>query len=169
MILTTTPTHTSLPEDELLIGELAAHAGTSARALRYYEQKGLIKSERSYNGYRDYEPESITRVIQIRELLAAGLSVRAIKCILPCLSSARSIEFDDLDPNTQEMLEAERDSLSRRIASLTTSRDAMTEYLGRLNSRRSAPMAFHDPNDVPRETGLPANLAAPGERIGVRP
>ncbi len=34
------------------IGELARVTGTTARALRHYEQAGLISSERASNGYR---------------------------------------------------------------------------------------------------------------------
>ncbi|QNK80507.1 MerR family transcriptional regulator [Nakamurella sp. PAMC28650] len=58
----------------MLIGELAERAGTSSRALRYYELQGLMESARSGNGYRTYDSASVLRVRQIRGLLDAGFS-----------------------------------------------------------------------------------------------
>lgn len=141
------------------IGELAAQTGASPRALRYYEQKGLLKSTRAYNDYRDYGVESVPRVRQIRDLLASGLGVRAIKRILPCLDSTDSIEFDDIAPDTKAMLESERDALSARITCLTTSRDAIADYLDRLSRRQGQPRAA---TSVPRETLLARSIAADG-------
>ncbi|WP_415745036.1 MerR family transcriptional regulator, partial [Streptomyces scabiei] len=55
------------------IGELARATGTTARALRHYEQAGLISSQRAPNGYRIYDERAVVRVRNIRYLLAAGL------------------------------------------------------------------------------------------------
>ncbi|WP_018529799.1 MULTISPECIES: MerR family transcriptional regulator [unclassified Streptomyces] len=67
------------------IGELAAATGTSSRALRHYEQAGLITSERAANGYRVYGDPAVTRVGNIRLLLDAGLTVDDVRLFLPCL------------------------------------------------------------------------------------
>lgn len=40
------------------IGELARRTGVAARRLRYYEEQGLLSSDRSVNGYRDYDPQA---------------------------------------------------------------------------------------------------------------
>jgi DNA-binding transcriptional MerR regulator len=74
------------PEVERVrIGELARATGTTARALRHYEQAGLISSERAPNGYRVYDERSAVRVRNIRYLLAAGLTVDDVRVFLPCL------------------------------------------------------------------------------------
>ncbi|MFH8837130.1 MerR family transcriptional regulator [Streptomyces sp. NPDC017868] len=58
------------------IGDAAAAAGTTPRALRFYEQRGLLPPPvRSPAGQREYGPGEVARVRVIRELLAAGLTV----------------------------------------------------------------------------------------------
>lgn len=66
------------------IGELAAKTGASPRSLRHYESVGLIRSERLSNGYRDYAEDQIEQVAVIRDLLAAGLTLKAITVVAPC-------------------------------------------------------------------------------------
>ncbi|MEU6734027.1 MerR family transcriptional regulator [Streptomyces physcomitrii] len=67
------------------IGELAAAAGTTARALRHYEQAGLLSSTRAANGYRHYADSAVVRVRNIRYLLTAGLTLEDVRVFLPCL------------------------------------------------------------------------------------
>lgn len=67
------------------IGELAKATGTTARALRHYEQAGLISSERAANDYRVYDERAVVRVRNIRYLLAAGLTLDDVRVFLPCL------------------------------------------------------------------------------------
>ncbi len=67
------------------IGELAQVTGTTARALRHYEQEGLITSRRASNGYRIYDQDVVVRVRNVRYLLAAGLTVEDVRTFLPCL------------------------------------------------------------------------------------
>ncbi|MEU1308681.1 MerR family transcriptional regulator [Streptomyces cinnamoneus] len=66
------------------IGELSRRTGVSTRLLRYYEQQGLLSSERDANGYRRYHPDAGDRVTRIRELLAGGLTTEAIRELMPC-------------------------------------------------------------------------------------
>ncbi|MEV0150840.1 MULTISPECIES: MerR family transcriptional regulator [unclassified Nonomuraea] len=67
------------------IGELAQATGTTARALRHYEDEGLIASRRAPNGYRIYDEDVVVRVRNIRHLLAAGLTLADVRAFLPCL------------------------------------------------------------------------------------
>lgn len=68
----------------MVIGELAARTGVSPRSLRYYEQKGLIASERMENGYRDFAPAQVARVRAIQFYLSLGLSTDQIQGIFHC-------------------------------------------------------------------------------------
>ncbi|MET8950381.1 MerR family transcriptional regulator [Streptomyces sp. NPDC004393] len=67
------------------IGELAGATGTTPRALRHYEQAGLISSERASHGYRIYDERSVVRVRNIRYPLSAGLTLDDVRAFLPCL------------------------------------------------------------------------------------
>jgi DNA-binding transcriptional MerR regulator len=111
------------------IGELAKLTDTSTRALRYYEDEGLIVPRRMPNGYREYDGYLVDRVVQIRGLIDTGLPTRIIKQILPCLDKPRTIHFTDATPEMLATLEHERDRMSERIDFLTRNRDAINDYL----------------------------------------
>jgi DNA-binding transcriptional MerR regulator len=111
------------------IGELSARTGTPRRLLRYYEEQGLIVSDRCANGYRSYDEPTVDRVLQIRGLLDAGLPTRIIRQILPCLRKPRAIHFPDATPEMLATLEHERDRMTERIETLRRNRDAIGAYL----------------------------------------
>ncbi|MEC3892732.1 MULTISPECIES: MerR family transcriptional regulator [Nocardiopsis] len=67
------------------IGELAERTGASPRSLRYYEQRGLLASERSANGYREYGADAVERVRNIRLLLESGLTSEDVQELQACL------------------------------------------------------------------------------------
>ncbi|MBF6175984.1 MerR family transcriptional regulator [Nocardia blacklockiae] len=67
------------------IGELARRTGVTERALRYYEQQGLLTPARRPSGYRTYREEDVAAVQRIKTLLAAGLNTTQILEVLPCL------------------------------------------------------------------------------------
>ncbi|MDQ0955364.1 MerR family copper efflux transcriptional regulator [Streptomyces phaeochromogenes] len=58
------------------IGDAAAAAGTTPRALRFYEERGVLPPPpRTAAGQREYGPDDVARVRVVRELLALGLTV----------------------------------------------------------------------------------------------
>jgi MerR family copper efflux transcriptional regulator len=62
------------------IGEAAAAAGTTPRALRFYEQRGLLSPPaRTAAGQREYGPGEIGRVRVIRDLLALGFTIEDLR------------------------------------------------------------------------------------------
>jgi DNA-binding transcriptional MerR regulator len=142
------------------IGELSERTNTSRRLLRYYEEQGLIFSERSPNGYRSYDERYVDRVLQIRGLLDAGLPTRIIRRILPCLHQPRVIHFPDPSPEIIATLERQRDRMTERIRSLIRDRDAMAEYIDavRVHQHRPEP-ANQDP--ALAEHPCPARRTAP--------
>ncbi|WP_042367249.1 redox-sensitive transcriptional activator SoxR [Streptacidiphilus neutrinimicus] len=61
--------------DRLTIGELAARSGLATSALRYYEELGLISSERTVGGQRRYHRAMLRRLAFVRAAQRVGLSL----------------------------------------------------------------------------------------------
>lgn len=111
----------------MLIGRLAAATGTSPRALRHYEQAGLLTSERAANGYRRYDSSAVTRVGNIRMLLGAGLTVEDVRLFLTCLDGDMLAH-----PPSPALLRVARERLAaidHRIAAQTAVRDQLAAAL----------------------------------------
>lgn len=104
------------------ISEAAEASGVSARALRFYEDEGLIVPGRLGNGYRDYCRSTVDRVLVIRSLLESGLPVRLIKDVLPHLAQGYDAEF-------LGEVRSYRDRLAARIAALTAQQAALDAFL----------------------------------------
>ena len=67
----------------LRIGRIAERTGLSAKALRLYEKRGLLKpTSHSAAGYRLYGPDALERLMQIAVLKRAGFSLAEIGLLL---------------------------------------------------------------------------------------
>ncbi|MFD7902039.1 MerR family transcriptional regulator [Kitasatospora sp. NPDC059747] len=109
------------------IGELAELTGTTARALRHYEQAGLLTAGRAPNGYREYGEADAVRVHNIRALLGAGLTLDDLRPLLGCLDGDVMAQ-----PPSARVLGIARDRLAvleRRIAAQTEARDRLLAAL----------------------------------------
>ncbi|MGW0789563.1 MerR family transcriptional regulator [Streptomyces sp. NPDC002911] len=113
------------------IGEVARRSGVSVRALRYYEEQGLLTSDRSPGGQREYAADALDRVRILQQLYAAGLSSRRIAELLPC------IDTDTTTEHQQAMLEAERARIRKQIAQLTTTLARLGELIEAAAGRRA--------------------------------
>ncbi len=65
-------------ETLLTIGEVAQRSGVAASALRYYEQRGLITSERAGSGHRRYPRSVLRRIAFIVFAQRVGLTLDEI-------------------------------------------------------------------------------------------
>lgn len=120
------------------IGELARATGASARALRHYEQAGLITSERAPNSYRVYDERAVVRVRNIRYLLDAGLTLDDVRVFLPCLDGDVAAA-----PPSGQGLRVAQDRLAvldARIAAQTEARDRLREALREKTGDRGRPV-----------------------------
>jgi DNA-binding transcriptional MerR regulator len=72
----------------LTIGETARRAGCSPRALRYYEEQGLLAPQRTQGGQRRYPADAVERVLLYRRLIDAGLGTEVIRELLPCMNGS---------------------------------------------------------------------------------
>ena len=71
--------------------EAAARLGVSAKALRLYEQRGLVSPVRTAAGWRAYGPAEMARAAEIAALRALGLSLAQVARVL-------AGEAKDLEP-----------------------------------------------------------------------
>ena len=103
------------------IGEVAERAGLSTKALRYYEQAGLLdEPERTPSGYRDYDESVLDRLRFIRAAQAVGLTLGEVKGVItfrekgspPC-------------GHVLELIAARAADLDRRIGELRRLRDEL--------------------------------------------
>src|SRR3712207_326517 len=65
-------------DDLLTIGEVARRSGVAASALRFYEQRGLIRSERAGSGHRRYPRMVLRRIAFIVFAQRVGLTLDEI-------------------------------------------------------------------------------------------
>ena len=101
------------------IGELAAAADVSVRALRYYEEQQLIYSVRSSGGQRQYAEAVAERVRLIQLLYRAGLTSKVIRSLLPCMDAQVST------PESRAVLAGERERIDAQIGELVEARDRL--------------------------------------------
>ncbi len=118
------------------IAELARRTGTSPRMLRYYEAEGLLTPGRGSNGYREYTEADEQTARQIVALSEAGLTLAAIRIVLPCAAAdgATLRACPVVEPELRNQL----DTIRERINSLTQSATAVENYLSDLQPRRTA-------------------------------
>jgi DNA-binding transcriptional MerR regulator len=107
----------------LRIGEVAARAGVSVRALRYYEEQGLLEAERSPSGQRRYADGAVDRVRLVQQLYAAGLTSKDVLEVLPCVHTGIAT------PAMLARLVEQRDGIDRQIAELTRARKRLDEVI----------------------------------------
>ena len=66
----------------MLLNEIANEVGMTKRAIKYYEEKGLLSVNKSNNGYRDYFPNDVDTLKRISVYRKLGVSVKDIKSLL---------------------------------------------------------------------------------------
>ena len=91
-------------EQLLSIGAAAAHAGVTERALRYYQELGLLKpSAHTKGGMRRYSRSDLERVARIRELQTLlGLNLDEISHVLRNEDRTAEIRAAYFDEGTDE-------------------------------------------------------------------
>jgi DNA-binding transcriptional MerR regulator len=103
---------------DLTIGQLAAHAGVTVRAVRHYHQRGLLaEPERDASGYRRYGAQAVIDLIRIKTLADAGVPLARIQDLL----GADPAEFTSAVTQIDEALKQKIHELTqhrRRIAEL---------------------------------------------------
>ena len=136
----------------LTIGEMAFRSGVRTSTLRYYEERGLISSERTSGGQRRYARETLRRVAVIRAAQILGLTLEQIRSALNELPQARTPNRHDWERLSQTW----RDSLEGRIAELEALRDKLSGCIG-CGCLSLENCAIFNPSDRAAEVGAGAH------------
>ena len=112
------------------IGELSRQSGASLRAIRHYDQRGLLAARRLPNGYREFDGSAVERVRAIRDLIGAGFTVEELKSLAECLQACP----DDArcSARTAALYRRKLDRLDGQIRTLATLRRRLRERLAAL-------------------------------------
>jgi MerR family redox-sensitive transcriptional activator SoxR len=112
--------------DLLTIGEVARRSGVAASALRFYEERGLLASERAGAGHRRYPRPVLRRIAFIVFAQRVGLTLEEIGAELARLPPNRA-------PTRTDWARLSRKWTTRidgRIAELERLRAGLTECIG---------------------------------------
>ena len=106
----------------LTISEVSRRSGVASSALRFYEERGLIQSQRSGSGHRRYSRAVLRRIAFIVFAQRMGLSLEEIGTELARLPENRVPERSDwakLSARWTQRIEESIAQLERLRASLT--------------------------------------------------
>ena len=114
------------------IGQLASLTGISRDALRFYEKRGLLRSRRLSNGYRDYPADAVQWLCYLRSAQALGFTLNEIEAGMPALAS-----YDPAAPASADLraaLQGKLADIDNRIADLQALRGQLASELLRPGS-----------------------------------
>ncbi len=109
-----------------LIGTVAARTGVAVSAIRFYEDKGLVRSERNSGGRRVFLAADIRRISFIIIAQKLGFSLAEIKTYLDQLPEGRTPTKKDWHRISTEF----RNDIDARIAGLRLMREKLTDCIG---------------------------------------
>ena len=154
------------------IGELAQRAGLSTKALRFYEQAGVLpRPARTASGYRDYDETALARLGFVRAAQSAGLTLAEIRTII-------EVREDQGRPceHVADLLDRHVAALDQRIAEAILRRGDFG-FFGLIGSRTKRQRFIHrfeqigiSPEAISRMTcpiGVPGIAGKEPERIAL--
>jgi MerR family redox-sensitive transcriptional activator SoxR len=112
--------------DSLTIGEVSRRSGVATSALRFYEQRGLIASERAGSGHRRFQRPVLRRIAFIVFAQRIGLTLGEIGTELGRLPPDRAPTRRDWSRLSSTWTAR----IDRRIAELERLRAGLTECIG---------------------------------------
>ena len=121
-----------MTSDGLLgVAEVGRRTGLSRKALRHYEELGLVSpAARTDAGYRLYDTEALRRIELVNRAKVLGLRLSEAKEFLHVAEGC----CGDHHPELAGLVEKKLDETERRIAELQSLRGTLTSVLDRLAS-----------------------------------
>ena len=105
------------------IGELAEATGATVRAIRYYEEQGLLQPGRTASGQRVYTPDAVDQVRWIRTLLSNGFPSRAIAKLRRCTGA------EEVTPEQRAVIYEEHARIEAEYRAIAATRERFASVL----------------------------------------
>ena len=135
----------------LKIGEAARESGLTTRAIRYYEELGLVNtSGKSRGGFRLYSEKDLQDLRNIKLLQAAGFSLKEIKDAFEIRKNSATAA--EAIARQRDLIERRRREIDRRLGELEKVKAELNEALWALEACH----ACHDTPDKDRCKGCDA-------------
>jgi DNA-binding transcriptional MerR regulator len=137
----------------LTIGQLAAYAGVTVRAVRHYHHVGLLpEPERNASGYRAYDADAVVQLIRIRTLAEAGVPLARVQQLLAAGDEEFATAVAEIDRRLRAEIR-ERQEHRRRIAQLAAGDSLVlpaevVDYLDRLRATGAPPAMVERERDA---------------------
>ncbi|WP_116995893.1 redox-sensitive transcriptional activator SoxR [Desertimonas flava] len=114
------------PKYALTIGQVSERTGVATSALRFYEDQGLIHSERNAGNQRRYHRDVLRRVSFIRIAQQVGLSLSEIGAVMSSLPDNRTPDRRDWEVVASSW----KPRLDAQIALIERMKDRITGCIG---------------------------------------
>ncbi|TQV82313.1 Cu(I)-responsive transcriptional regulator [Denitrobaculum tricleocarpae] len=106
------------------IGEASELSDLPAKTIRYYEEIGLVQSDRLDNGYRDYGKQQIHKLRFIQRSRSLGFTVEQCRTLLSL--------YDDPDRSSADvraLAESHLEEIEQKIQELAGMRDTLSQLV----------------------------------------
>lgn len=104
------------------IGEISARTGMPTKTIRYYEDIGLIKPNRSENGYRAFDGDDLHRLTFLARSRALGFSIDDCRTLLDLWQDQSRASGD-----VKQIVASQIAKIDRKVEDLLAIRTTLTE------------------------------------------
>lgn len=118
----------------LNIGELAKRVGINPKTIRFYEEIGLITSNRAPNGYRIYNLHDESNLLFIRRAQKLGLNLQEIRSILQDIKEG---QCQTAKSQIREMLISKISDVDNQIGELQVLKSYLIERLSKFEIKNT--------------------------------
>jgi len=129
------------------IGQLANRAGTTTKAIRYYEAEGVLPSPpRADNGYRDYGRPDLTRLRMLVALRSLDVPLeRAAELATLCAAG----HCDAVSADLRDVVVGRRADIAARLEELRLLDDRLATLERHLSAGDLPPRALREEGGIP--------------------
>lgn len=106
------------------IGDVAERSGLPAKTIRYYEDIGLVKPQRSANGYRSFRDRDVHKLAFLGRARALGFSIEDCRNLLTLYEDDHRTSAE-----VKQIAEVHLDRIDQKVAELTQMRATLAHLV----------------------------------------